>query len=89
MDPGTVIGTTDNIPELTSAMTWRSKQELAEIVTSRTKLDPGLSHKAKTKEHVLLIFWKDWQDCLADRFGRREAIPPITLELPKSVFSTL
>ena len=28
-----------------------------------------------------------WQDCVADRFGRREAVPPNTLALPKSVFS--
>ena len=45
----------------------------------------GLSHKAKiAREYVLLRFW---QDCVADRSGRREAILPNTLALPKSVFS--
>ena len=54
-------------------------------MTSRTWPDPGLCHKARnTREYVLLRFW---EDCVADRFGRREAILPNTLALPKSVFS--
>ena len=54
-------------------------------MTGRTWPDPELSHKARnTREFVLLTFC---QDCVADRLGRREAIPPNTVALPKSVFS--
>ena len=53
-------------------------------MTGRTWPDPGLSHKARnTREDVLL---RIWQDCGADRFGRREAVPPNALALQKSVF---
>ena len=85
MDPGTVIGTRDSVPEPTSAMTWRANKGLLGVVTGRTWPDPGLSHKARnTREDVLL---RIWQDCVADRFGRREAVPPNALAPPKSVFS--
>ena len=85
MDPGTVIWTYNNGPEPTGARTWRARKGLMEVVTGRTWLDPGLSHKARnTREHVLL---RCWQDCVADRFGRREGVPPNTLAPPKSVFS--
>ena len=85
MDPGTVIGTRDSVPEPTSAMTWRANKGLLGVVTGRTWPDPGLSHKARnTREDVLL---RIWQDCVADRFGRREAVPLNALAPPKSVFS--
>ena len=84
MDPGTVFGTSDNVPEPTNAMTWRAKKGLLGVMTDRTWPDPGLSLKARnTRDYVLFRFW---QDCVADRFGRREAIPPNALEIPKSVF---
>ena len=55
----------------------RAKKGLLEVMTGRTWLDLGLSHKARnTRECVLLRFWLD---CVADRFGRREAITPNTL----------
>ena len=86
MDPGTVIGTRDGVPEPTSGMTWHAKKKgLLVVMTGMTWPDPGLSHKAKnTREDVLL---RIWQDYVADRFGRREAIPPNALALPKSVFA--
>ena len=63
----------------------RAQKGLLDGMTGRTWPDPGLSHKARnTREHVLVRFW---QHCVADRFGRREAIPPNTLALSKSRFS--
>ena len=47
MDPGTVIGTHNNVPEPTSAMTWRARTGVLEVMTGRTWLDPGLSHQAR------------------------------------------
>ena len=43
----TVIGTSDNVPEPTSAMTWRAKKGFLEVMTGRTWPGPGLSHKAR------------------------------------------
>ena len=56
-----------------------------EVLTGRAWPWRGLDRKArKTREYVLQ---KCWQDCAADMTGRRDATPPNTLALPKSVFS--
>ena len=56
-----------------------------EVATGRTWPHHGLDHKAKqTREYVLQ---RVWQDCVLDKFGRRDAIPPNALAVPKSVFS--
>ena len=47
MDPGTETGTSDNVPEPTSAMTWRAKKGLLEEMTGTTWPDPGLSQSQK------------------------------------------
>ena len=85
MDPGTAIGTQDNVPGPVSARTWRAKKGLLEVMTGKTWPNTGLSHKAQnTREYVLRRFG---QDCVADKLGRREATLTNTLALPKSVFS--
>ena len=45
--PVAVIGTQGDVPVPTSAVTWRAKKGLVEVMTSRTWLNHGLSHKAK------------------------------------------
>ena len=85
IDPGIVIGTHNNVPVPTSATTWRARKGVLEVMTGRTWPDPGLCHKAGNMGvYALLRFWQDY---VADKFGRREAILPNTLALPKSVFS--
>ena len=52
MDPGTAVGTQDNVPGPMGAGTWRAKKGLQEVMTSRIWPNPGLSHKAKTRENT-------------------------------------
>ena len=55
-----------------------------DVVTGGAWPYHGLDHKAKkTREYVLQKFWQDY---VPDKFGRRDAIPPNALAVPKSVF---
>ena len=56
-----------------------------EVVTCITWPYHGMDHEAKKKREYVLQ--KMWQDCVADKFGRRDEIPPNALAEPKSVFS--
>ena len=62
-----------------------SEKGLLEVMTGRIWPDPGL--ESQSQEHKRIRVFRLWQDCVADRFGRREAILPSTLAIPKSVFS--
>ena len=80
-----VIETRDNEPEPINARTWRARKGLMEVMTSRTWHYHGMDQKAKrTRECVLQKFW---QDCISDKNGRRDNIPPNALAVPKTAFS--
>ena len=76
-----MIGSQNNEPEPTDVRTWRARKGLMDVMRPYH----GMDHKAKkTREYVLQKFWKD---CVTDKFGRRDQIPPNAREVPKSVFS--
>ena len=85
VDPKPVIWTHNNEPEPTNDMTWRARKGLMEVMRGRTWPHHGMDRKAKkTQEYVLQTLWQDY---VPDKFGRRDAILPKALTVPKSVFS--